>query len=579
MPPALTNARQRTLLNRIEQRFERLYGGRATECLDRLKLLLSLYEDRMCAIDDGPRFSAADNVLITYGDTIRRDGMTPLAALNDFLSRRLADVIDTVHILPFFPWSSDDGFSVIDYRKVDANLGTWTEIEELGGQFRLMFDLVLNHCSKHSEWFRDYLMGVAPARYYFHEVEPFTDLSMVTRPRPSPLLHKARTRSGERWVWTTFSDDQIDLNFANPDVLLEFVDILLLYIAKGARIVRLDAIAYLWKEIGTTCVHLPQTHEVVKLLRNVAELVAPHVLMLTETNVPHEENVSYFGTGDEAHMVYNFSLPPLLLHALQRGSGQYLTRWAQQLSDPPRGCTYLNFTASHDGIGVRPLEGLVPAGEIAALAKLMRQLGGFVSEKSNPDGTTSPYELNITYFSAMGRPGESNPTRQVQRFLASQTIAMSLRGVPAIYLHSLLAMPNDVEGVERLGYPRAINRRKCDGAEIEAQLDDDSTTAAHVFAEYTRRLHLRREQKAFAPDAVQKVHDLGEAVFAVERIRARARGGQKLLMLANLTDRAVSIDHAPLPAERCVDLLAPSDADPVANSITLEPYQVCWLTD
>jgi len=120
------------------------------------------------------------------------------------------------------------------------------------------------------------------------------------------------------------------------------------------RIARLDAVAFLWKELGTNCLHLPETHELVKLFRDVCEIVAPRAIILTETNVPHAENVSYFGQGDEAHMVYQFSLPPLLLHAFITGNGQYLTHWASGLEPPPAGCTFFNFTASHDGVGVRP---------------------------------------------------------------------------------------------------------------------------------------------------------------------------------------------------------------------------------
>ncbi|MBI1370954.1 MAG: alpha-amylase [Planctomycetes bacterium] len=573
----MSESKRRAILARMDDRFHRLYGDAAANCLRRLKLLMGQYEDRIDASNDKPRWTAADNVLITYGDSIRAADEKPLATLESFLADHLAGVIDTVHILPFFPWSSDDGFSVIDYRQVDPALGKWKDVAHLNERFGLMFDLVLNHCSRRGEWFRDYLTGIAPARYYFHEIAPGTDLSQVTRPRPSPLLTMVRTRSGERWVWTTFSADQVDLNFANPDVILEFLDILMLYIASGARIIRLDAIAYLWKKIGTSCIHLPQTHEVVKLMRDLVDLIAPRVILLTETNVPHAENVSYFGEGDEAHMVYNFSLPPLLLYALSKGDGTALTKWAKELAPPPSGCTFLNFTASHDGIGVRPLEGLLPPEEIRALCDRVRSLGGHVSEKSNPDGSTSPYEMNITYFSALGPTDASEkPGLHVKRFLCSQTIALALRGVPAAYIHSLTATQNDYANVEQLGYPRAINRHKWDRASLEARLAEKSTATHEVFTEYRRLLKVRAKQAALGPDVPQHVLDLGPRVFAVQR--TTPDGAQSLLSISNLTGKRMTVD-LPADSPKYADDLLDDRKGPIKlDPVTLAPYQTRWLT-
>ncbi len=570
-----SNGERRRILTRIESRLARLYGDeRAASCTARLKLLMSCYDRLAAARRDGERWSERESLLITYGDSIRKSNEKPLCTLKAFLDRHCADSISCVHILPFFPWSSDDGFSVIDYRKVDPQLGDWDDVRALGQKFSLMFDLVLNHCSKHSDWFSDYIAGVAPHTDYFIDVEPGTDLSQVVRPRQSPLLTQVQTRHGERWVWTTFSEDQVDLNFANPDVLLEFIDILLGYFAAGARIIRLDAIAYLWKRIGTNCIHLPETHEVVKLMRDIVDLVDPLLLLLTETNVPHAENVSYFGDGDEAHIVYNFSLPPLVLLALQTGSGAHLTRWAKELSDPPDNCTYLNFTASHDGIGVRPLEGLVDAEERDWLVERVQQLGGQVSSRSNPDGTASPYELNITYFDAMGRPGEDDLTLKIRRFLCSQAIALALRGIPAIYIQSLVAASNDMEGLRRLGYARAINRHKWDEDDLRGRLKNRKSQHARVLNAYKHMLAVRREQAAFHPDAPQRVHDLGEAVFVIER-RER-ESDRSLFCLHNLTgDLAeVTLPGAPGQLRNLLD----ADAAPVQDgACRLGPYEVAWL--
>ncbi|SVD07509.1 uncharacterized protein METZ01_LOCUS360363, partial [marine metagenome] len=311
------------------------------------------------------------------------------------------------------------------------------DVVRFSGEFELMFDLVLNHCSAKSPWFKEYVSGIEPGRNYVMEVDEKADLSAVVRPRSTPLLTTFQTRGGERNVWTTFGADQVDLDWTSPDLLFEFLDVIMFYVSMGCRILRLDAVAFLWKKIGTSCLHLPETHEVVKLIRNLLEVVAPDVLILTETNVPHEENVSYFGKGDEAHAVYQFTLPPLLLHGLLRGTAKHLSSWAAQLSSPPRGCHFLNFTASHDGIGVRPLEGILPKQEIWDLAEEVEKKGGFVSMRKLEDGSESPYELNSTFYSALSDPKDE--ALGEARFLCSQSVALAMRGIPAVYFHSLCA--------------------------------------------------------------------------------------------------------------------------------------------
>jgi len=575
------------LEQRLSTRFESLYPGLGRQCVSRLELLIGRYEQQLERVNgrmaDRPYWDQSDVILITYGDSIRQVGEKPLTTLHRFLNTYLHDVIGAVHILPFSPYSSDDGFSVIDYRVVNPDLGDWSDVVAISRDFDLMADLVLNHCSKLSAWFRDFVAGVAPGRDYFICVEPFTDLAQVTRPRQSPLLTTVKTRMGEHCVWTTFSSDQIDLNFANPDVLLEFLDILLLYVVQGSRFIRLDAIAYLWKQIGTSCIHLPQTHEVVKLFYDLLSLVAPHVKLITETNVPHKENVSYFGQADEAHMVYNFSLAPLLLSSLQQGSGQYLTAWARELEDPPAGCTYLNFTASHDGVGVRPLEGIVPPAAVDQLASRVKQRGGHVSSKANPDGSSSPYELNITYFDALGsQHGQPDPEHEktIQRFLCSQTVAMSLKGIPAVYLPSLIGGRNDKEGVERLGYPRAINRHKYDYDLLTGKLDDEKSIESRVLIAYSQLLRIRRGQPAFHPDAEQQVLELSNSTFTV--CRRSHEPDQTILSISNLTHRGTSVKlqgiEQWLPEKPWFDLIRGKAWKRSVQNLKLEPYQTVWLT-
>jgi sucrose phosphorylase len=291
-----------------------------------------------------------------------------------------------------------------------------------------MIDAVINHISRESEWFQGYLNGDPKYQNYFITVDSSWDLSKVVRPRTSPLLTEVETVNGPKKVWTTFSADQIDLNYANPAVLLEILDLLLFYLDQGVSIIRLDAIAYLWKESGTTCIHLPQTHRVVKLMRLVMEAAKPAAVLITETNVPHMENISYFGSydyalkrTDEAHMVYQFPLAPLVLHTLVSGSAKRLMDWVEGLGSTG---IFFNFIASHDGIGMLPAHGILTDEEIKDVIDQVSQHGGLLSHRSNPDGSMTVYELNTTLFDALNDPNNPDPTNDINRFLASQVIIM-----------------------------------------------------------------------------------------------------------------------------------------------------------
>lgn len=553
--------------DRMEARLQQLYGQDAPAVAARLRDVVETRRQQIHALSQ-TEWNETDAVLITYGDQLSTAGETPLQTLTSWLCRTgIKQLINTVHILPFSPYSSDDGFSVIDYRQVDSALGSWDDVRALGQHVNLMFDLVLNHCSQESTWFQAYLRGEEPYARYFIEADPSMDLSQVTRPRSLPLLHEFSTSRGPRHVWTTFSRDQVDLNFADPDVLVEMIDILLFYAQQGARIIRLDAIAYLWKELGTNCIHLPQTHEVVKLMRDVLEVAAPGVWLLTETNVPHAENVSYFGERDEAHLVYNFSLPPLLLEAFVSQDVTYLHQWLTSL-EYPEGTAYFNFTASHDGVGVRPLEGLVPEDRFERLIDAMRERGAFINTKRDSNGNDSPYELNITYFDAFSDPAAPDATLHAQRFLASQAIMLFLRGIPGIYFHSLVGTPNYHEGVARTKQNRTINRRKYRQEELDELLADPASAQAQVLEGYQRLLRTRHTQSAFHPDAPIEVIDVGsDAVLAFTR--QSLQDEQCLLIVANVSGSAVTIQ---LPdGVSPFDLLTESTP---ADATQLAPYQV-----
>jgi len=566
-------------MRKIQRRLTRLYGDRAWQLMERFYMLIGRYGVGIDSPDSIRQWDQKDVVLITYADMVRGADESPLATLSRFLGKRLRGAVNTVHILPFYPWSSDDGFSVIDYRVVAPEYGSWDNVEAIGSDFKLMFDLVLNHCSAKSGWFRDFETGIAPARHYLIEMDPETDLSMVVRPRSSSLLTKAYTRDGETWVWTTFSSDQVDLNWSNPDLLFEFLDILFLYISKGMRIVRLDAVAFLWKKPGTTCLHLPETHEVVKLLRDVLEMVAPDVILLTETNVPHEENISYFDRGDEAHMVYQFSLPPLLLHGLLAGDARHLTAWAAGLPPPPKGCAYLNFTASHDGIGMRPLQGILKEKELDWLVDQVQSRGGLVSYKNNPDGSKSPYELNITYLDALS--DKKDAALGSERFMCSQAVALSMRGIPAVYFHSLVGTANYLDGVKATGENRTINRRKWNHDELDAILDNADEAQSQIFQRYITMLRRRADQPAFHPDGEQQALDVGPDLFCL--VRTSPDKDHTIVCLFNFTTAKVSLKFSELGdklarTEKYRDILSGAGLDPASDKhLTLAPYQAMWL--
>ncbi len=568
---------------KLRKHFDVIYGKEAVvDCMKRTKYLINRYGlSPAKKISFHDVWTHKDAILITYGDMVQPEIGEPVSKLSKqhlFLKKTLKDHFSTVHILPFFPSSSDDGFSVVDYRRVDVRLGGWDDIKEMSGDFRLMGDLVMNHISRHSDWFKQYLAKQEPYTDFFIEVDPKIDLSDVTRPRSSPLLTPVHTKKGEKFVWSTFSDDQIDVNFANRDVLFEYLDIFFFYLSKGLSVIRLDAVAFIWKEIGTNCIHLKQTHEIVKLVRTLTDCFAPDATIITETNVPHKENISYFGDGDETHMVYQFSLPPLLLHAILTENSTYLTEWVKTLKPLPDNCTYFNFTSSHDGIGVRPLEDLVPQDEFTSLVESIRKKGGFVSEKKNPEGSLSPYELNITYFDAFSGINGSQ-SLQERRYICSQIISMSLKGVPGIYFHNLTATRNNLQGVSITGRYRTINRKKWYYEELTGELSDPDSTTHRIFNKMKQIIAARKKHPAFHPFGRQSVTDLGNELFCL--LRWDPAETEKILVLANLTnkDKEVKLTDFELPVKEkgtYSDIISQDIAvkDGVA---TLKPFQVIWV--
>ncbi|MFP4474209.1 MAG: sugar phosphorylase [Desulfatibacillaceae bacterium] len=539
-------------------------------------------------LDPAERFNEEDVILITYGDLVLREGESPLDTMVYFCEAYLRRAINTIHILPFFPYSSDRGFSVMDFEQVNPKLGTWDDIDNLKEDFRLMFDGVFNHVSAKSRWFAEFRDANPDFEDFFivfstRNAISADHLQIITRPRRNPILSEFTTMEGRRWVWTTFSPDQVDLNYRNPRVLVKMLQILMYYVWRGADIIRLDAVTYLWAELGTECVHLRQTHAIIKLYRAVLEAVAPSAALITETNVPHALNLAYFGDGtDEAHMVYNFALPPLVLHSFQTQNAATLTKWAANLEPVSDTATYLNFLDSHDGVGLTPAQGILTPDEVEMLALRVLEHGGFVSYKDNGDGTSSPYEANITWYSAINRfDADETADFQIRRFLASRSIPLVLMGVPAVYLHGLLGSKNDRDAVVHEAQNRSINRMVIDADSLEVALNDPASTTRKISLALTRMILKRTQHKAFHPNGPQKVLSLDDGLFAV--LRSAPDGSQHVLCLTNVTplriDVAVSPRHTGLHVDEYYDILGKQTHETREGvlAVTILPYDVLWL--
>lgn len=521
-----------------------------------------------------------DVMMITYGDSIKREGQTPLHTLTEFLDSRVKDAISTVHILPFFPYTSDDGFSVMDYTTVNPSLGDWKDVGAISQRYKVMGDLVINHCSARSLWFENFKAGLDPGADYFVAVPADTDLSAVVRPRTSPLLREVETASGEKHVWCTFSHDQVDLNFANPKVLLEILGIIKLYLDYGIKWFRLDAVAFLWKVPGTNCINLPQTHEVIRLLRLLIEHHTPDAVIITETNIPNAENLTYFGNANEAHLIYNFSLPPLLINSLVSGSCVHLKQWLMTMPPAQNGTTYLNFIASHDGVGLRPAEGLLTDWELETLIATMQRFGGRVSARTTPDGKAKPYEINISLWNALSGTISNGPDEwQFARYLCAAAVMAALEGVPAYYIHSLLGTENDLERVEHTSSFRSINRHIWDADQLESKLAGD-THHARVFQALTNLLKIRRQQTAFHPNATMFTLHTGEQVFAFWRQSIDRR--QSIFAIYNFSDQPQSLPLSELNltlTDCWTDLISGERYDDRGAQLRLMPYQFVWLSN
>ncbi|GJM12258.1 MAG: sucrose phosphorylase [Pseudohongiella sp.] len=575
-------AQQKELIRRVAEHLNFIYPDQNNEQLtERLIAEMSLGRNLQTTETHQNNWDETDSILITYGNTVMKDGELPLHTLHRFLNKHLAETIKCVHILPFFPFSSDDGFSVMDFLQVNPWLGDWEDIEAIGKDYRLMSDLVINHMSSRSRWFDNFKKRLDPGKDYFAEGKPDDDYSQVVRPRNSPLLTPIATADGERHVWCTFSADQVDLNFKNPEVLLEFVRIIRKYLNHGVAIFRLDAVAFLWKEAGTSCIHLQQTHEIIKLLRTLIEHYFPDVILICECNVPNRENLTYFGNANEAHIIYNFSLPPLLLYTLLSGDCRHLKTWMMSMPPAQSGTSYLNFIASHDGIGLRPLDGLLAESERDKLVDTIQKFGGRVTYRKAREGHDKPYELNVALYDALKGTIESGEDEfAYQRFICAHAIMLALEGIPGIYIQSLFGSRNDHSRLEHTGRPRSINRNIWKESELEEELEDANSMHGKVFSELNRLLRIRQKQAAFHPNATQFTLHLGQEIFGFWR--QSIDRSQSVFSLSNVSSQSQLLNLADInliSTNEWRDLIGETPISDLGGQLELSPYQTLWITN
>ena len=548
--------------------FKEIYAQAATgETLERYDALIERHLPQSHLATDHLR--STDSWIISYPDHISGCQGAPLEVLDEFVEQRLRPVIKGVHILPCFPSSSDEGFSVKDYFTIDERYGTWADIERIASHGNLMLDAVVNHASTQGHWFEQWQAGTPPFTGFFRTEDPDTDLSRVVRARQHPLLTKFDTALGERWVWTTFSQDQADLDYRNPEVALAMADVILTYAQHGATAIRLDAVGFLWKEAGTASIHLENTHRVVQLLRATLDITYPNVLLITETNVPHAQNISYLGNGAtrEADMVYQFPLPPLTLHAFATGDATALKTWLGTIDDIPPTKTYFNFLASHDGVGLRPLEGLVASNDVQTLVDACVANGGLVTFRSDDDGNAVAYELNGTWLDLIR--GVSVGDEAIQRHIASHGLMFALQGEPAVYMQALLAESNAVDLAATTSQPRSMNRRRFSIDDIDHRLADPRSDASISLHHLVEMLKWRRESDAFFPQSAQRILPTPPQVIGIERI---ATSGNIARVYVN-----VSADAEQITAEGFSDLRGFNISE-IPDGAELGAYGIVWMT-
>ncbi len=521
--------------------------------------------------------SEKTSLVICYGDNINSNQKSSIQVFQNFFKKNLNKYFNAIHFLPFYPSSSDSGFAVKDHYKIERRIGSWSDIKKISKSNHVMADIVINHSSARGLWFKNFLKKKRPGKDYFLTVNSKFNTSKVVRPRDHKLLKKIDIFRKSDYLWRTFSADQIDLDFKNPSVLLRFIKIMVHLVSNGVTIFRLDAIAYLWKKNGTNCINLKQTHEIVKLLRLISNLLNVETIIITETNLPEKENLSYFGKNDEANWIYNFSLPPLLIHAFLFENSSYLKKWSKKLPNTKFQNSYLNFIASHDGIGIRPTEGILNEKSLNNFLKRLKKNGSKFSYRKVQNKSRKVYEANITVFDAL-KKSDTDPNGKffLERYIAAHAIMISFEGIPAIYFNSLFGKSNDEAKYVITGNNRDINRYKWSYENITKKLKDKNSKQSIFYQNLGKLLETRRKQKAFHPNAKRLNINLGSKIFCYERISLDKK--QSIICITNLSTKLQYIKiNKNLNKYR--DLLGGKIFFTLDKKIKLDPCQTIWLSN
>ncbi len=521
--------------------------------------------------------SEKTTLVICYGDNINSNQKSSIQVFQNFFKKNLKKYFNAIHFLPFYPSSSDSGFAVKDHYKIEKRIGNWSDIKKISKNNHVMADIVINHSSARGLWFKNFLKKKRPGKDYFLTVNSKFNTSKVVRPRDHKLLKKIDIFRKSDYLWRTFSADQIDLDFKNPSVLLRFIKIMVHLVSNGVTIFRLDAIAYLWKKNGTNCINLKQTHEIVKLLRLISNLLNVETIIITETNLPEKENLSYFGKNDEANWIYNFSLPPLLIHAFLFENSSYLNKWSKKLPNAKFQNSYLNFIASHDGIGMRPTEGILNERSLNNFLKRLKKNGSKFSYRKVQNKSRKVYEANITVFDALKKSNtDPNGKFFLERYISAHAIMISFEGIPAIYFNSLFGKSNDEAKYVITGNNRDVNRYKWSYENITKKLKDKNSKQSIFYQNLVKLLEIKRKQKAFHPNAKRLNINLGSKIFCYERISLDKK--QTIICISNLSTKLQYIKiNKNLIKYR--DLLGRKIFFTFDKKIKLDPCQTIWLSN
>lgn len=466
-------------------------------------------------------------MLITYADSLGKN----LKELHSVLSRYFTGTVGGVHILPFFPSSADRGFSPTRYDTVAPEFGTFEDIRALGKEYGLMFDFMVNHISRKSPYFEDFLLHkeASPYKDYFIRYKDFWEngeptqkqVDAIYKRKPRAPYYEAQFADGTtEKVWCTFSEDQIDLN-VKTEATRQFIRATLENMcAQGASFIRLDAFAYAVKKAGGSCFF--EEPDIWELLQDIQKITQAHgVEILPEI---HEHYSIQMKLAEKGYWVYDFALPMLVLHALYTGRGERLKHWLDI-------CPRKQFTTldTHDGIGVVDVADLLTEEEILETKELLFQKGANVKRAYNTEAYNNLdiYQINCTYYSALGNKDQS--------YLLARALQFFAPGIPQVYYVGLLAGENDIPLMESTKNGRDINRHGYTLEEIE------QTMQRPVVQRLRELMHLRSLHPAF--DGECRTELKGESNLSIYR----TSGEHRAVLQANLQTHEFSISYTPLP--------------------------------